>query len=144
MPPVTEPEPIARLTPMQIGQTVPIWSEATAAPLGTLRIDQIELDPACDAEPSAGHFLAVHLTVTTTEALGDEAYPMFEAGDYFWTARNTEYPYGNSRECTMPDALPSSIGAAQTATGVVVLDVADPTGVLVFSPRSAGSFTISY
>lgn len=149
--PVTEPSPTfapttaaADSTKLQIGESASIVSTASGATIGSITVDSVQLDPACDATPASGHFIAVTLTVSAAEAVEDEGYPFIDAGKFFWAADSTEQPYANSDECIYGEPLPSDIGSGVTATGVVILDVQAATGTLTYSPRSAAAFTVDY
>lgn len=115
-------------------------------------VDAIDVDPTCSSgypeSPANGHYVAITITAESTPLLNAEYY--FSFSEWSWQVYNTSGvrlndPVGNAWSCMgEADLLPTEIGPAQKVHGLVVLDVADPHGIVVFAPDPTLSWEWSY
>ncbi|MEE1619787.1 hypothetical protein ACQ7DA_00100 [Zafaria sp. J156] len=95
-----------------------------------------------------GRLIGLHLDVETHKALGgeDQWIKTFDASAHTWTFVSAAGTTFNGSLATMPsffcladaETLPFDIGPAQKASGVVVLDVPEAEGTLIFEPYGDG------
>lgn len=147
--PTTEPPGPSR---SERGNVIKAIGEAAAIigddgqPLVTFVVNSITLDVVCTeagAEPAEnGHLLAVDVSVQTSPAMADPdaLISTFDMSSYSF---RTIAPNGTSSNAAadsfatlfcLNDAalLPSSIGPGENVTGIVLLDVETPQGVLIY------------
>lgn len=134
-----------------IGEAAGIIGE-DGQPLVTFVVNSITPDVVCTqeyTEPAEnGNFLAVDVSVQTSPAMTDPdaLITSFDMSSYHF---RTIAPNGTSSNAD-PDTfaafsclddsvlLPSSIGPGENVTGVVVLDVETPQGILIYENSSIG------
>lgn len=108
------------------------------------RFTAIEVDPECTGEyvqePERGHFIALDVEVETYKELSNSDGTFQLAGNYFKTigADGITSIDGNtsasSYSCFPESAyLPGDLGPTEKATGKIVLDTSDTSGVLIYS-----------
>jgi hypothetical protein len=118
--------------------------DSTGAAAFAIAVDRIDTDVVCTAPESTpavrGHLIALHLRVTTgadLSVLGDA--PAIRAIDFRTLAAGgslAEAATPGAGSC-LPDAESFPAGAltaGQELVGTLVLDVAAPTGTVVFTP----------
>lgn len=126
----------------QVGQLAGTSISGDPSTIGSrFVVTDIVLEPTCDSgwadEPSNGHYLALHFNVETTPELAQSDYPevWFSADDfqaYDLDGKRLNDPVGNAWSCmSEASTLPQSIGPGQSASGFIVLDVADEHGAVV-------------
>lgn len=112
-------------------------------------INSITVDDKCTSEyaskPDNGHFVFLDVSMKTQPELAESVNPSFGLAGFGWkaiapngTTSNADAFSGASFMCLDDsDQLPSSLGPGEQATGLVVLDVENPEGVLVYKPGFA-------
>jgi len=114
----------------------------------TFVINSITVDTPCtnpDARPAEnGHFVTLDVSVETLPVMAEDSgsFSMDAYGFKVIAANGTTSNLDASTIASMycyedGATLPSSIGPGEKATGLVVLDVESPTGVLVYNDFSS-------
>jgi hypothetical protein len=136
------------------------WKGNKTADTPTLTFNVTSIQPiTCDAPyatPPTGTMIALDLEISTTS---DFAGPLISSGQnfisfdpYHWkgyaangTRMNT-VDSGSSHNCLADRSrlLPSEISKGEQLKGLVLLDVASPSGEVSFDPFSAGGWVWSY
>ncbi|RAX44899.1 hypothetical protein DQ354_12350 [Arthrobacter sp. AQ5-06] len=105
----------------------------------------IEVDPACTAtsprQPENGHFVVLTIDLEAAPGLaddGDKKWGLYSTGWKIIAANGTTqngHPQTTAAILCLADTeqLPYEIGLGEKATGKVVLDVASPSGTVVYS-----------
>lgn len=114
-------------------------------------INSITVDAPCTAEfatpPENGHIVVLDVSVKTEPALADDPFGEFWMSPSSWKAIAPNGTTSNANSGTaaafgclpQQEMLPQSIGPAEQATGKVVLDVENPSGILVFQDPAASA-----
>lgn len=129
---------------MAVGEGAAIESE-DGEPQASFVINSITVDAPCtspDAEPAEnGHLVTLDVSVETTAAVGtDDGMSSFAMDPYYFKAISSNGTTSNASPDTIAtdycydDAqlLPATIGPGEKATGLVVLDLESPEGILVY------------
>ncbi|HEY4225414.1 MAG TPA: hypothetical protein VGM70_06340 [Pseudolysinimonas sp.] len=138
--------------PKMVGQKAGILSSDGRTHVVTFTVTRIVTDPHClnpgAPPPTNGRYVEVDLQVVTTAGMG------IEGGDptitftpdnwYFYPPDTPGIVAGGTGASSADDdcdlsvpSLPDSIGASQTLTGSVLLDVAPGSVYLSYNPRAA-------
>lgn len=114
-------------------------------------INSITVDAPCTAEfatpPENGHIVVLDVSVKTEPALAEDPFGEFWMSPSSWKAIAPNGTTSNASSGTaaafgclpQQEMLPQSIGPAEQATGKVVLDVENPSGILIFQDPSASA-----
>lgn len=114
-------------------------------------INSITVDAPCTADfatpPENGHIVVLDVSVKTEPALADDPFGEFWMSPSSWKAIAPNGTTSNANSGTaaafgclpQQEMLPQSIGPAEQATGKVVLDVENPSGILVFQDPAASA-----
>lgn len=121
-------------------------TNANGALLASFVVKSIQVDAPCTGQfampAENGHFVLLEIDVETTAALADAPIKQFSLAGYGWktiapngTTVNNNTITGPAFMClTDGEQLPSALGPGEKATGKVVLDVPNPSGILVHKP----------
>lgn len=127
-----------------VGEGATVTNKGTQ--VASFVINDITVGGKCTSEfasgPENGHFIFLDVSMKTEPELSEAISPNFGLAGMNWTAIAPNGTTSNADPASAAalmclddaDALPSSLGPAQQATGQIVLDVANPKGTLVYTP----------
>ncbi len=135
----------------QVGERAGI-RDATGEYLVSFTVNTISVDIPCTEDwadpPQNGHFVALDVSVETSpNMLGSDLIQQFSMSSYAFDAIKADGFTSNAGAdstatlfCLADSVLlPGDIGPGQKANGIVLLDVEDPSGVLIYEDYGTDS-----
>lgn len=128
-----------------VGETSVVNTPKSFKPMANITVRAIDVDPGCTVPsprpPENGHFVVLTIDLEAAPGLvedGDKKWGMYSTGWKVIAANGTTQngrPQTTASILCLDDSeeLPNEIGLGEKATGKVVLDVASPSGTVVYS-----------